>query len=206
MTLLEYLNITLPENGALWWIRLLLSYSLLIVDWLIKRECQSIMLAYRWFIYMWYMYWLHYSSMYYSYHSANDPTVCMYGSRCDLTTYMAIQKRDLTDDDDLDDWCIPYYIDQRLMQNLPSQSNMELKGEQLFSKFQNAAFPIHPLANLRPSRKPLPTTGHFRFELATFLDKNHHVYCQTSPVPIISYGRISPPLAINPHGDKPAWR
>ena len=53
----------------------------------------------------------------------------------------------------------------------------------------------HLLENHRP-----PT------EHSTFSDKSRHVHRHTSPVTIISYGRISPPFAINPLGDKPAWR
>jgi len=36
--------------------------------------------------------------------------------------------------------------------------------------------------------------------------KRVYRHADLSPITIISYGRISPPLAINPHGDKPAWR
>jgi len=80
------------------------------------------------------------------------------------------------------------------------------QGEQLFSKFQNGALPIPHLQICDLLENHRLPTGHFRFELATFSDKNRQVHRNTSPVPIISYGIISPTLAINLHGDKSTWQ
>jgi len=55
---------------------------------------------------------------------------------------------------------------------------------------------------LQPSQKPPRTDETLPFRARTFSDKNRHVHRHMSSVPIISYGRISPSLAINPHGDK----
>jgi len=47
---------------------------------------------------------------------------------------------------------------------------------------------------------------HLDLDHPIFSDKTRHANHPTSALAIHSYGRISLPLAINPHGDKPAWQ
>ena len=54
------------------------------------------------------------------------------------------------------------------------------EGVRFFSEFQNGLLPIRPLANLRTSVNCRPLTEHFRFELATFCDKNRQATLRQS--------------------------
>ena len=73
---------------------------------------------------------------------------------------------------------------------------------------RNGALPIHPLASLRASRKKPLTTDETLPVRAhnVFGPKNRHFHHHTSPVPIISYWSIYPPLEMNPLGDRTASR
>jgi len=113
--------------------------------------------------------------------------------------------------DDPDIWTPSYPCGQRLMiQTLRSRSTIDaehmvsIKHGITKEQMEHFRSTRSQICNLLENHRP--PTGHFCFELATFSDKNRHIHCHTPPVPIISYGRISPPLAINPLGDKPAWR
>jgi len=87
------------------------------------------------------------------------------------------------------------------MQNLQSQSNMDIPRRTTFSKFPNGALPIHPLANLWPSQKPLPTDGALPFRARNVFGQKSS--CSSPHIASCHYFLWENFSAI---GDKPAWR